>query len=49
MNSFLHLNGVDKSHGATRALSGVDMAVGPDELLSLCWGQRGLVKRRSCG
>ena len=33
MNSFLHLNGVDKSHGSTRALSGVDMAVGPDELL----------------
>jgi multiple sugar transport system ATP-binding protein len=33
MNPFLHLNGVDKSHGATRALSGVDMAVGPDELL----------------
>ena len=33
MNPFLHLSGVDKSHGATRALSGVDMAVGPDELL----------------
>lgn len=33
MNPFLHLNGVDKSHGATRALSGVDLAVGPDELL----------------
>ena len=33
MNPFLYLNGVDKSHGATRALSGVDLAVGPDELL----------------
>ena len=33
MKPFLHLAGIDKSYGQIRALSGVDLTVGSDELL----------------